>query len=115
MNADTFELRDAWLRSRRLAQEAVKEASERCVEYARAEAEYYSAKAAAAIRMKAEGVPATIITATVKGDDAVSMKLFELTLAEGKYRAAMKAIEVYKDDARMTYDEYKRSMMGDVQ
>ena len=113
MNADAFELRDAWMRSRALAQEALKEASKRCEEYALAQSEYYTAKATAALRMKAEGMPATIIAATVKGDDDVAFKLFEFTLAEGKYRTAMKAIDVYKDDARMTYDEYKRSMMGD--
>lgn len=115
MNADTFELREAWQRSCELMKRAVAEASKRCEEYALAEAEYYTAKAAAALRMKDEGVPATIIGATIKGDDDVAFKMFMFTLAEGKYRAAMKAIDVYRDDARMAYDEYKRSMMGDAQ
>lgn len=115
MNADTFELREAWMRSRRLAQEAVSEASKRCEEYARAEAEYYSAKAEVALSMKADGMPVTLIDNCVKGVEGVSEKLFALTLAEGKYRAAMKAIDVYRDDERMTYDEYRRSMMGDMQ
>lgn len=46
MTPDTFELREAWLRSRSLAQTALKEASERCEEHARAIAAYESAKAA---------------------------------------------------------------------
>ena len=115
MNADTFELREAWMRSRKLAQEAVSEASKRCEEYARAESAYYSAKSAAALKMKAEGTPVTLISDSVKGLPEVADKLFEKVLAEGKYRAAMKAIDVYRDDERMTYDEYRRSMMGDMQ
>ena len=115
MNADTFELREAWMRSRRLAQTAVDEASKRCEEYAKAEADYYSAKSAAALRMKADGMPVTLIDNCVKGVEGVAEKLFALTLAEGKYRAAMKAIDVYRDDERMVFDEYRRSMMGDMQ
>lgn len=110
---DTFGLRAAWMESRRLAMRAVEEASKRCEEYAKAEAAYYSAKTAAAMRMKADGVPVGIITATVKGDETVSQALLDKTLAEGKYRAAMKAIDVYRDDERMIYDEYRRSMIGE--
>ena len=111
--SDTFEVREAWERSRRLAQTAVSEASRRVRDYAKAEADYYAAKAKAALRMKAKGVPATVISATVKGDPEVNRLLYERIAAEGLYRAAMKAIDVYRDDARNTYDEYRRTMTGD--
>lgn len=110
---DTFGLREAWLRSRKLAQTAAKEASDRCIEYAVAEAAYYATKAERVMKMKADGMQVGIIEMTVKGEPDVNPKLMEKIAAEGRYRAAMKAIEVYKDDARMVYDEYRRSMMGD--
>lgn len=113
MTPDTFGLREAWLRSRSLAQTALKEASERCEEHARAIAAYESAKAAKCLEMRAEGEPATLIHDVVDGIEPVNSRLFEKVLSEGKYKAAMKAVDVYREDERMTYDEYRRSMQGD--
>ena len=113
MTPDTFGLREAWLRSRSLAQTALKEASERCEEHARAVAAYESAKAAKCLEMRADGVPVTFIHDIVDGVDPVNSRLLEKHMAEGKYKAAMKAIDVYREDERMTYDEYRRSMQGD--
>lgn len=107
-------LYQGWQNDVRLAKQAVAEASERCEEYARAEAAYYAAKAKAAIEMKADGEPVTYIQTVVKGVPEVSEALFHYTLAEGKYRAAHKAIDVYRDAMNQSYQEYKRSMMGDT-
>ena len=108
--SDTFGLYEAWQRDQRLAKQAVSEASERCEEYARAEAAYYAAKAATAMALKADGEPVTYIQTIVKGHPDVNPKLFEYTLAEGKYRAAHKAIDVYRDAMNQSFQEYKRSM-----
>lgn len=113
MTADTIGLYQAWLRSRKLAQKAVSEVSERCEEYARTVADYYAAKARRTLEMRADGEPVGVVEMRVKGDPDVVDKLFAMTLAEGKYKAAMKAIDVYRDDSWQTFKEYERSMQGD--
>lgn len=111
MSADTFTLRAAWQRDVRLAKKAVEEASLRCEEYAKAEAEYYAAKTIKAMQMKADGEPVTYIQTVIKGTEEVAPLLFAKTLAEGKYRAAVKAIDVYQSAMLQSYGEYKRSLI----
>lgn len=63
--------------------------------------------------MRADGIPVTFIHDIVDGVEPVNSKRFERDVSEGKYKVAMKAIDVYREDERMTYDEYRRSMQGD--
>lgn len=112
VKVDTLELRDQWLMMRDMAHQAISDASARSEELARAEAEYYAAKTAEAMAMKAAGEPVTFIQTVIKGRPGVSEKLFDYTLAEAKYRAACEAIKTYRDSERYSYQEYQRSMEG---
>lgn len=113
MNADGLTLWQQLDEDRRLMKRAVSEASERGKEYAVKKAGYYSAKSAAALRLKAEGYPVTLIDMAVKGMDEVAAAMLEMQCAEAVWRAAMKAVDVYRDDCRIVYDQVKRAQMGD--
>lgn len=86
---DGLDLWDALMEDRRLMKAAVNEASARGKVYAVKKADYYSKKSAAALRMKADGLPVTLIDAAVKG------------------------VDVYRDDLRVVYDQIKRAQAGD--
>lgn len=92
---------------------AVKEASERGRDYAVKKAAYYAAKSAAALSMKADGMPVTLIDMAVKGMPEVASAMLEMQCAEAVWRAAMKAVDVYRDDCRIVYDQMKRAQQGD--
>lgn len=62
--------------------------------YARAEVEYQTAKAEAALRMKADGIPATIIQTCIKGECAD--ELLSRLKAEAEYNADRELINVLK-------------------
>ena len=111
--ADPIELWDALMEDRRLMKAAVSEASERGRDYAVKKAAYYSAKSAAALKMKADGMPVTLIDAAVKGVDGVAAAMLEMQCAEAAWRAAMKAVDVYRDDCRIVYDQIKRAQAAD--
>lgn len=98
---------------RRLMKTAVKEASERGRDYAAKKAGYYAAKSSAALRLKTEGYPVTLIDMAVKGIPEVAAAMLEMQCAEAVWRASMKAVDVYRDDCRIVYDQVKRAQMGD--
>lgn len=102
-----------WADDRRLMKRAVEEASKRGEEYARANAAYYAAKSSKALEMKEEGIPVTLIEVAVKGTPEVSGLLLERDCKKALYQAAVKAIDVYRDDVRMVYDQIKREQSGD--
>ena len=110
---DAIDLWDALMEDRRLMKAAVNEASARGKVYAVKKADYYSKKSAAALRMKADGLPVTLIDAAVKGVDEVASAMLEMQCAEAEWRAAMKAVDVYREDCRIVYDQIKRAQAGD--
>lgn len=110
---DPVDLWGALMDDRRLMKAAVSEASERGRDYAVKKAAYYAAKSAAALKMKADGMPVTLIEASVKGVPDVASAMLDMQCAEAAWRAAMKAIDVYRDDCRIVYDQIKRAQQGD--
>lgn len=103
-----------WQRDCELMRTACKEASERGKDAAVKEAAYYTAKAECALRMKADGYQVGIIDMTVKGQPEVASALLEYRAAEAVYKAACKAVDVYRDSARYLYDQIKREQSGDA-
>lgn len=95
-------------RDRELMLKAVSEAKQRGIALARAEAEYQTAKHAKVLELKAEGHPATLIQLLVKGDEGVSMKLFERDCAQVEYDSAREAINAYKLSARLVEAQIQR-------
>ena len=84
-------------------------------EWAQAKADYYTAKAEAALQMRKDGVPVTLIEIAVKGDKAVNRAMLEMDIAEVGYDNAREARNVYKkklDTLREQYDrEWSRAGM----
>lgn len=115
MSADGLTLWQQLEEDRRLIKRAVSEASERGKDYAEKKAAYYAAKAAAALRMKSDGLPVTLIDMAAKGDEKVAAAMLEMQCAEAMWRASLKAIDVYRDDCRIVYDQIKRAQMGDLE
>ena len=95
-------------RDRELMLRAVGEARQRGIALARAEAEYQTAKHSKVLALKAEGQPATLIQMLVKGDDDVSLKLFERDCAQVEYDSAREAINAYKLSARLVEAQIQR-------
>lgn len=110
---DGLDLCGELMEDRRLMKAAVSEASARGREYAAKKADYYSKKSAAALKMKADGMPVTLIEAAVKGVPEVAAAMLEMQCAEAVWRAAMKAVDVYRDDCRIVYDQIRRAQAGD--
>ena len=100
------------MRDRRLMKEASSQLRERGFELARAEAEYQSAKSARALELKADGMPATMISLVIKGDKKVAGKMFERDCAQVRYDSAKEALQVYKLDARMLEAQIDREWRG---
>lgn len=107
------ELWNDWQRDRELMKDALEAASRRGEEYARAEAAYQAKKHAVAMQLEMEGTPVTQIQTVIKGDPDVNELLYQRIAAEARYRSAMKAVDVYRDDCRMVYDQLKRELSGD--
>lgn len=95
-------------RDRDLMQRASRELKDRGIALARAEAEYQTAKNKRALEMKAEGYAATMISLILKGDDEVSVKLFERDCAQVLYDSAKEALQCYKLDARLLESQLER-------
>lgn len=102
-----------YLRDDRLMKTAVDEMSKRGEVLAQAEAAYYSIKAQIVLQMRDEGFPVGIIEASVKGHQEVNQRLLEYRCAEALYKSASKAVDVYRDSARYTYDQLKREQSAD--
>lgn len=49
----------------------------------------------------------------MKGVDEVASAMLEMQCAEAEWRAAMKAVDVYREDCRIVYDQIKRAQAGD--
>lgn len=105
---------DEWQEAMRLMERAVSEASERGKRFSVKNAAYYARKTEVALILKADGVPVTLISLILKGDERVAPLLLEKECAEAEYKAACKAIDVYRDKARMLYDQIKREQSGDA-
>lgn len=95
-------------RSRKLMQKASTELKDRGIALAKAQAEYQATKNKRALEMKAEGYSATIINMILKGDEEVSLKLFERDCAQVLYDSAKDALNVYKLDARLLEAQLER-------
>lgn len=95
-------------RDRDLMKIASSEVKTRGIEYARAEAEYQSAKARRALEMKADGCPVTFIQTVIKGDEEVCEKMFQRDCAEAEYKSAVEALNVYKLDSRLLEAQISR-------
>ena len=111
--SDPISLTSQLMENRRLMKAAVSEARESGRDYAEKQAAYYAAKSKAALELKADGYAVTLIEMVVKGMPEVAGPLLEMQCAEALYKAALKAIDVYRDDSRIVYDQIKRAQMGD--
>lgn len=58
---------------------------------ARKRAAYYRAKNIRALQMKADGMPSTLISEVLKGDEQVNKAMLEKDIAEAEYRASLDA------------------------
>lgn len=97
-----------WLRDCELCEKALRDAQESAEAAAKAEAEYYAAKHKAAYLMRSDGEPMTMIQESIKGSPEVNEKLQECIRTTELHRVNMKAIDVYREDKRMVYDQMKR-------
>lgn len=95
-------------RDRELMLKAVSEAKERGIKLAHAEASYQTAKHRRVLQMKADGMSATMISLLLKGDEEVSISLFERDCAQVEYDSAKEAINAYKLSARLTEAQIQR-------
>jgi len=75
---------------------------------AQAEAEYQSIKYQTAMKMRAEGMPVTLIEAIVKGHPEVNEKLFERMTAKVMYESNKESINVSKKDLDVINDQINR-------
>lgn len=82
------------------------------VKKARAEAEYQKVKARAALRMKADGMSAAMISLTIKGEDDVNAALFARDCADTDYESEREALNVYKLDLRVAEAQIDREYRG---
>ena len=102
-----------WLDARDNAREAIADERNEGQLKAYAEAAYYREKALCVARLKAEGWPATLIQAYVKGDPAVNAKLFEWRMHEAEHHAAKNASTLFIDEEAHTHKEHDRAMGAD--
>lgn len=75
---------------------------------AAAEREYQTAKARRALQLKAEGHSAAMIQLILKGDEAVSLPLFNRDCADAEYEAARQAHNYHKLNARFIESQIER-------
>lgn len=87
---------------------ALHEAKERGDRFVKAEAEYYSAKARAAFKLKEDGYPVTFIETVIKGVPSVSEKMTEYHAAQVEYENAREARNVYKKKLDTLREQYER-------
>ena len=100
------------VRDRDLMKRASEELKRRGVALAKAEAEYQTAKAAAALSLKADGYSATMIAMILKGDERISVPMFARDCAQVEYDSAREALNVYKLDARLLEAQIDREYRG---
>lgn len=93
---------------RELMKLAVKEAKDRGLRLAKAEAEYQSRKHIRALQLKSDGHSATMVQLILKGDPDVCEALFERDCAQVEYDSAVEAINAYKLSARLLEAQIQR-------
>ena len=93
---------------RELMLKAVREAKTRGFALAQAESEYQVAKNTRALELRADDMPATMISLVLKGDPQVSEKLFARDCAKVEYESAQEAINAYKLSARLIENQIQR-------
>lgn len=108
-----FDLWAEWQSSMDLTKQALKDATDSAYEAARAEAEYYAAKHKKGLEMRVAGEPVTYIQTVLKGAPEVNDLLFEYRRLSELHQVNKRAIEVYRDQTRMLYDQIKREMDGE--
>lgn len=101
-------LYQSWEENRELMFTAQEQLEELGREKARAEAAYQATKARVALRMKADGMTATMIQLTIKGDPEVNTALMARDCAETDYESAKEALNVYKLDLRVVEAQIER-------
>lgn len=87
---------------------ALVEAKKRGDAMVKAEADYYTAKANAAFRMKEDGYPVTFIETAIKGVGEVSHKMSAYHAAQVEYENAREARNVYKKKLDTLREQYAR-------
>lgn len=102
------DLFEALEHDRRLMKTAVEELSKRGKELARAEAKYQAEKNKRVLQLRDEGMSATLIQLTIKGDRSVNKLLFERDCAQVMYDSAQEALNCYKLDSRLVEAEIER-------
>ena len=77
-------------------------------EYARLDREYHTAKAVMTLKMRDEGVPATVIAQVIKGVDPVAEAREKMLSAEVMTRAALEAVMSTKLQIKLVDSQLQR-------
>lgn len=88
--------------------QSIKTLRKRGNEFAKAEVEYQVAKAQTVLKMKEEGLSATEINLSIKGQPAVSEKLFARDIAKVFYEANQEHINTVKLQLRLIDNQIQR-------
>ena len=88
--------------------EALKLSRKRGMEWAHANARYYTVKAKAAFKMKADGESASFISMVLKGMPEVNAAMLERDAAEVSYENAREARNVYKKEIDTLREQLSR-------
>lgn len=71
------------------------------IEYAYKNAYYYEKKRIRSLELKAQGMPVTLISDTIKGDEMVNAALLEKDIAEANYKADQDLVNARKLNVRV--------------
>ena len=87
---------------------ALKELRQRAREYGEAEAAYRTALADRELRLRADGMAASLVSDVARGDRDVAQKLIDRICKEALYKAALEAINIYKLQLKVLEAQYER-------
>ena len=110
---DAFSLREEWVTCREWARRALDEAYKSAAEYAEAECEYQTKKHELTMRLKNEGISATLIQMLVKGHELIVDSLKRRNRAELMHKVDLKAIDVAITQEREAFKDYQNARNGD--
>lgn len=88
--------------------DALKQSRTRGLEWAQKNAHYYTVKAKAAFKLKADGESASFIAQVLKGIPEVNQALLERDAAEVSYENAREARNVYKKEIDTLREQLSR-------
>lgn len=91
---------------------ALREIKERGRDYANAEAEYRSALASTILKLKEQGMAATITPDLARGTKHVANLRLDRDCKEALYKAALEAINTYKLQIRVLESQLEREWRG---